>query len=261
MNIVKFGFSIKCNPGRGDVIYSKELAKSNGSIILVSGPSGVGKGTMITQLFKDPEIKFLFKNALSVTTRKPRPGENPDLLQKLTKLIKKLFVPGFFKDNQATSQQNSQYRFVSHKKFIKLKETGKLFDFTCYDGNWYGTDLPRLIKQLKKGFNVLIELSSKEALKIKSYYPDKALAIFISPPAPELDTLRKRLEKRGTNSADSIRIRLERAAQEMKLKAGFDEIIINEDNQLEKAVKRLKEMILLKLKGLLNKESKKNIVA
>jgi guanylate kinase len=198
------------------VQYVKAIKKAPGRFILVSGPSGVGKGTIIANVLEDPAMKDVLQRVSSVTTRAPRPGE----------------------------VKRGQYEFLTEPDFLQTKQQNGLFQWAKYDGNWYGSRVKEVLAKLQNGVNVLFELASKDALEIKRLYGNKVTTVFIAPPAPEFETLKKRLVGRGTNSDASIQERLRKAQEELALKPQFDTVIVNEDNQVDAATAQLKSIIL-----------------
>lgn len=241
------------------------IAKAPGRLILISGPSGVGKGTLITEAFRDPHVSQAATMVTSLTTRAPRPGEKPPWHQRFFgffQSLRRLFVLKWGKlpwENPSPGAVGfkAQYRFPGEKRFQQMMAQGELFQWARYDGHWYGSTVKEVVGKLSQGINVVFELSSQMALAIKRLYPDKAVTVFIAPPpakqaAPdnltplekELLTLAKRLEGRGTNSPQSIAKRLEAARAELALKPQFDQIIVNGDNQIETAARRLKAILL-----------------
>lgn len=249
---------ISCFTGTSDngVRYIPQMKKVPGKIILVSGPSGVGKGSIISRLLADPEIQDRLCMAPSITTRPPRPGETIRLSQRILKPFRQGFLRasgllfhllGKPSSSSAKAIPEKQYRFVSTNRFNRLLQRGELLQWVCYDNNWYGSLAKDWLSRFKKGKHLLFELSSPHALKLKSCYPGKITTIFIAPPSPEEETLRKRLIKRGTNSPESIAERLRKAKEELALKPQFDAVVINEENQFDKAVTAMKEIIMRQL--------------
>lgn len=180
---------------------------SSGLLIVVSGPAGVGKGTVVSLVReRNEDIAF----SVSTTSRKPRPGE----------------INGV------------NYHFVSRGSFLKMINENKLLEWVEYCGNYYGTPKCYVEEQLKNGSIVLLEIEVEGAQNIKKHYP-KCISIFITPPT--LDELRKRITNRGTESADVIEIRMNRAKKELKHINEYDYVIINET--IEGSVKQFLEII------------------
>ncbi len=179
-----------------------------GLLIVLSGPSGVGKATVRKALFKSPDHKFAY--SVSMTTRRPRVGE----------------VDGV------------DYLFVTEEEFEQRIKDGKLLEFTRFVGNYYGTPLDQVQKLINRGAEVVLEIEVEGAMQVKAKMPD-AVLIFIAPPS--YDALKKRLLNRGTESEEVILERLEKAHRELTLAAGYDYIVINDD--VDNAADRIKAII------------------
>ncbi len=174
------------------------MRQSKGNLIVLTGPSGVGKGTL--KMYLGRKYPWL-QESISVTTRAMRPGE----------------VDGV------------DYFFVDRERFQQLIETNELIEWAEYAGNGYGTPRHFVQEMLEKGQSVLLEIDTQGALQIKASYPE-AILIFIEP--PDLATLEVRLRGRKTNSDEEIKIRLKHAEAELALKSHFNHHIVN-DNLLE----------------------------
>lgn len=166
-----------------------------GLLIVLSGPSGVGKGTMYSRLLKVlPDLTV----SVSVTTRRPREGE----------------IDGV------------HYRFVSTDDFKSMRERGELLEWAETVGNFYGTPRAAVLESLDAGRNVLLEIDVKGARQIKRAYPE-CVTIFVLPPSEE--ELRRRLVGRGTESEEQVLARLELAKQEISQRNEFDHNVVNAD--------------------------------
>lgn len=166
----------------------------SGKLIVISGPSGVGKGTVVKELMKRCDsLRF----SVSATTREKRPGE----------------VDGV------------NYYFVSRDAFEAMIANDELLEHAVYVGNYYGTPEARLNEQLAAGYDVLVEVEVQGALQIKKRRPD-AILIFIT--APSFDELARRLRGRGDTSEDKILARLETARWECTLARDYDYIVVND---------------------------------
>lgn len=178
-----------------------------GKLIVMSGPSGAGKGTVVSLLTeKRKDVCF----SVSVTTRKPRPGE----------------VDG------------QHYFFVEPKKFDEMVANDELLEHATYVANNYGTPRAYVEKKLDEGFNVLLDIEVQGARQIHEKMPD-AVMVFIAPPT--MEELRKRLIKRGTESSRAIEARLLRAEQEYAEADFYDYLVINDDR--ERAAEELSSII------------------
>lgn len=181
--------------------------KRKGILIVVSGFSGAGKGTLVKKLIEEYEGYAL---SISATTRQPRPGE----------------------------EDGREYFFLQKEQFErKIAENG-LIEYACYCENYYGTPREYVEQQLADGKDVILEIEIQGALKIKKQYED-ALLLFVMPPNAE--ELRRRLEGRGTETKEVIDKRMRRAAEEAEGIEVYDYIVINDD--LDICVRQLHEII------------------
>ena len=179
-----------------------------GLLIVFSGPSGVGKGTVRQEIFSTPDHKFEY--SVSMTTRAQRPGE----------------VDG------------KDYFFRSREEFEELIRNGQMLEYAEYVGNYYGTPLTYVNKTLDKGIDVFLEIEVQGALQVKKKVPD-AVFIFLTP--PDLNELQERLIGRGTDSEEVIAQRIERAREEIALMSEYDYAIVNDEVPL--AAERVKRVI------------------
>ncbi|MCL2407416.1 MAG: guanylate kinase [Defluviitaleaceae bacterium] len=175
-----------------------------GSLFIISGPSGSGKGTVVKALAAaSPE----FALSVSVTTRKKRESE----------------VHGV------------HYFFINEDQFITLRDTDRLLEHASFIGNLYGTPRSYVDEQIQEGKTVLLEIEVNGALQVKSRYPD-AVLIFLIP--PDFDELNRRLADRGTEDSETVRARMVRAREEVALIDKYDYLIIND--KIENAVSDIK---------------------
>ena len=181
--------------------------KHKGILIVVSGFSGAGKGTLMKQLVHTYDDYAL---SISMTTRSPRPGE----------------------------EEGKEYFFVSRQEFEEKIAQNGLIEHACYCDNYYGTPRDYVEKQLEKGKDVILEIEIQGALEIKRKYPT-ALLLFVMPPSAA--ELRKRLEGRGTESPEVIAKRLKRAGEEAEGIEQYDFLVIND--KLEECVQQMHELI------------------
>ena len=178
-----------------------------GKFIVISGPSGVGKGTICDKLIKELDAWY----SVSMTTRDIREGE----------------VDGI------------NYYFISKEEFKKRIDEGKLLEYNIYNGNYYGTPKDKVLEKLEEGKNVFLEIEVNGARNIKKIFSD-ALLIYIAPPS--IEELRKRLINRGTEDMDTINNRLKIAENELKQVDFYDYVVVNDD--LDKAINEVRNIIL-----------------
>ena len=178
-----------------------------GKFIVISGPSGVGKGTICNVLLKELNAWF----SVSMTTRGIRDGE----------------VDGV------------NYYFISKDEFIKRIDDGKLLEYNIYNDNYYGTPKDKVLEKMDEGRDVFLEIDVNGARNIKKIFPD-ALLIYIAPPS--IDDLRNRLINRGTEEIEVIEKRLRIAEDELKQIDFYDYVVINDD--LDKAINDVREIIV-----------------
>ena len=179
-----------------------------GLLIVFSGPSGVGKGTVRQEIFSTPDHQFEY--SVSMTTRPKRPGE----------------VDGV------------DYFFRTREEFKDLIKKGQMLEYAEYVGNYYGTPLTYVNETLDKGIDVFLEIEVQGALQVKKKVPD-GVFIFLTP--PDLDELKDRLVGRGTDSEEVIRQRIERAKEEIALMREYDYAVVNDEVPL--AAERVKRII------------------
>lgn len=182
--------------------------KEKGLLIVLSGPSGVGKGTVRKAIFSQPNARFEY--SISMTTRKPRDGE----------------VDGV------------DYFFKSKEEFEALIEQGKLLEYAQYVGNYYGTPVDYVRQTLDSGKDVFLEIEVQGARQVREKFPE-GLFIFLMPPS--LDELKTRITGRGTESVDLIHNRMEAARKEIELMSLYDYIV--ENDTVENAVSKINAIV------------------
>ena len=165
----------------------------------LSGPSGVGKGTVRKAIFEHPETDF--KYSISMTTREKREGE----------------VDGV------------DYFFKTKEEFESLIEQDKFIEYAQYVGNYYGTPVEYVEQTMADGHDVFLEIEVEGAKQVREKFPE-ALFIFLAP--PNLTQLEERLVNRGTDSPEIIRHRIDEAKRELKLMKLYDFVVINDDVDL-----------------------------
>jgi len=168
-----------------------------GLLIVVSGPSGAGKGTVLAHT---TEKYSNLKYSVSVTTRTPREGE----------------VDGV------------NYFFKSVEQFKEMVANGEFLEHKEVHNNYYGTPLTNVQKHLSDGYDVVLEIDTEGALEVKNVYPD-CVMIFITP--EKFTTIEQRLRGRSTESEEQIQIRTQNALKELKQAVFYDYIVVNEDAQ------------------------------
>lgn len=170
---------------------------SRGKLIVVSGFSGAGKGTVMKEIMSQYDNYAL---SVSATTRAPRPGE----------------IEGI------------SYFYKTEEEFQRMIDNDELIEYAGYVGHFYGTPKEFVEQKLSEGMDVFLEIEIQGAMKIKEKYPDSIL-MFITP--PDAQTLRNRLVNRGTETIDVIEKRLARAAEEAAGVEAYDYIVINDNLQ------------------------------
>ena len=181
--------------------------EQKGVLIVISGFSGAGKGTLVKALLQKYNNYAL---SISMTTREPRPGERDGV----------------------------EYFFTTKEKFEETIANEGLVEYATYCDNYYGTPRAYVEEQMAAGKNVILEIEIQGALKIKEKFPE-SLLIFITPPNAE--ELKRRLEGRGTETAEKIAKRLARAVEESEGVEAYDYIVIND--VLDVCVKELHALV------------------
>ncbi len=166
-----------------------------GLLVVISGPSGVGKGTVREALFKREGHDLVY--SVSMTTRKPRVGE----------------------------ENGREYYFVTEEEFKQRISEGKFLEYTQFVGNYYGTPLDKLNNHLDEGKEVVLEIEVDGASQVREKMPD-GVFIFVAPPT--MEDLKKRLKRRGTESEEVINERFEKARREIGLAELYDYIVVND---------------------------------
>ena len=170
------------------------MKKEKGQLIVLSGPSGVGKSTVIAELLSQRNDIYF---SVSYTTREPRVGE----------------------------QDGVNYNFVDRAEFGRMIAAGELLEYAEYVDNYYGTSLKAIQERLDAGVDVLLDIEVQGAAKVRARCPG-ALLIFIIPPS--FEELSRRLHRRNTDSEDVIAKRLEKAKEELREIPNYDYLVIND---------------------------------
>jgi guanylate kinase len=177
------------------------------AVIVITGPSGVGKGTLIRGLLERvPELEL----SVSATTRAPRPGEDDGL----------------------------HYHFLSPERFDQHIRQGDFIEHASYSGNRYGTLREGLERRLAQGIPVVLEIEVQGARQVRAAMPE-AVAVFIAPPS--LEALRARLVGRGTDSPEQVDERLRTAQRELEVQSEFAHVVVND--RLEEATDELEAIV------------------
>ena len=167
--------------------------KSKGLLVVISGPAGTGKGTVVTELQKSGSVCV----SVSATTRQPRPGE----------------VDG------------KQYHFLTREAFVQMIGENGFLEYAEYVGNFYGSPRRQAEEWMQQGKDVILEIEVQGCQQVKQNYP-ACVSIFILPPSEEV--LEQRLRGRGTETEEVIQKRLARAKEEIPLSKGYDYVVVND---------------------------------
>lgn len=167
--------------------------KSKGLLVVISGPAGTGKGTVVTELQKSGNVCV----SVSATTRQPRPGE----------------VDG------------KQYHFLTREAFVQMISENGFLEYAEYVGNFYGSPRRQAEEWMQQGKDVILEIEVQGCQQVKQNYP-ACVSIFILPPSEEV--LEQRLRGRGTETEEVIQKRLARAKEEIPLSKGYDYVVVND---------------------------------
>lgn len=184
------------------------MREHRGLLIVVSGFSGAGKGTIMKRLLMSFPQEYAL--SISATTRMPREGE----------------------------KNGREYFFVSHQRFQSMIDGGELIEHARYVDNFYGTPRAYVEEQMAQGHHVILEIEMQGALQVKERFPE-ALLLFVTPPS--MDELKRRLEGRGTEEPAVIEARMEQAKQEAQAMERYDYLVVND--QLEACVARVHHII------------------
>ncbi|NLY54754.1 MAG: guanylate kinase [Firmicutes bacterium] len=186
------------------------MQPNQGILLVISGPSGVGKGTICSRLLqKLTDIQF----SISVTTRDPRVGE----------------------------QEGVNYYFVSEEEFMRMRANDELLEWAEVFGNFYGTPRYAVQAALDAGKDVLLEIDIQGAMQVKASFPE-CVTIFVWPPT--VDELERRIRQRGTETPEAIERRLRKSKLEMAHVVNYDYVVVNHPGQVDAAVGEVEAILV-----------------
>jgi guanylate kinase len=199
-------------PAADDPLAGAPTAGAPGALlVVVSGPSGVGKDTIIEALRQRPREPD-YHYVVTCTTRAPRPGE----------------VDG------------ASYHFLGRERFAALRDAGAFLEWAEVHGNWYATPRAEVRRALAAGHDVILKIDVQGAAAVKAAVPD-ALLVFVVPPS--LEALFRRLRARATETAEELEVRQRNAAIELARAGDYDHVVVNEDGQVEHTAELIDEII------------------
>ena len=184
------------------------MAEEKGLLLVVSGPAGSGKGSVLANVVNDGGYSY----SVSATTRKPRPGELDGV----------------------------NYHFLTKEQFEEHIANGDFVEYAEYVGNYYGTLYSEIKGKTDEGINVILELEVQGAENVKKMFPDSVLILILP---PDYSTLESRLKGRGTESDDVVAKRMQTALKELEKFELYDYVITNETGKLEEASETLKAIV------------------
>lgn len=183
-----------------------DRSEHKGKLFIISGPSGAGKGTICKRLIDETKVEI----SVSMTTRQPRAGE----------------------------EEGKSYYFTTKEDFLKEVEADGFLEWAEVYGNYYGTPKAKVDEKLAAGIDVVLEIDIQGALNVKEAYPE-GIFIFILPPS--MAELRKRITGRGSETEESLKIRLSQTLKEVSYIDKYDYCVVN--GELEEAVNRVKSIV------------------
>ena len=189
----------------------REAGAPGARLVIVSGPSGVGKDTVIAALRRRPDGED-FHYVVTCTTRPPRPYE----------------------------EDGVHYRFLGEAEFEALRAAGELLEANLVHGHWYGTPRADVRGALARGRDVILKIDVQGAAVVKASIPE-ALLIFLVPPS--LEDLFGRLKRRATESADELDVRQRNAALELARQSDYDHVVVNETGEVDRVAARIDSIV------------------
>lgn len=172
------------------------MERRNGILVVFSGFAGSGKGTIMKELMKRYPERYAL--SVSATTRSPRPGE----------------------------EEGVDYFFKTEEEFLDLVSSGQMLEYANYVGNYYGTPKGYVERKLQEGYDVILEIETQGALKVKEMLPD-TLLMYVTP--PDADTIYNRLKGRATEDENTIARRMAKAYEEADIMPKYDYWVVNDD--------------------------------
>jgi guanylate kinase len=211
-------FDLASSAGVGDGLHPARSVTSTASgrdpnpmLVIISGPSGVGKDTIIAALQRRGHVPA-YHYVVTCTTRAPRLGETDGV----------------------------SYQFVTVEEFLRLRDSGELLEANEVHGNWYGTPRAGVRRALASGQHAILKIDVQGAHVVKSCVPE-ALLIFVVPPS--METLVEHLKARRTESAEQLELRQRNAAIELARKDDYDYVVVNEEGRVDVTAARIEEII------------------
>ncbi len=183
---------------------------NKGLLLIISGPAGSGKGTVVNELVNSHNNIAL---SVSATTRQPRPGEKDGV----------------------------HYHFITKQEFENRISKGEILEYTTYCDNYYGTPLKEVNEALSEGKDIILEIEVDGAMQVKKKLPE-AITIMLTP--PDKETLEARLRARGTETDEVIAWRLARAKEEIALIPDYDYSVVNEDGKIKECADLIYNILL-----------------
>jgi guanylate kinase len=203
--------AVPASPAEGPGVARDETDPPNPMLVIISGPSGVGKDTILAALQKRTHVPE-YHYVVTCTTRAPRPGE----------------------------MEGVSYTFLSVAEFRDMRDAGKLLEANEVHGNWYGTPRAGVREALARGQHAILKIDVQGAEVVKRRAPG-ALLIFVVPPS--METLFEHLKARRTESAEQLEIRQRNAAIELARQDDYDYVVVNEENHVDVTAERIEAII------------------